>query len=207
MVRVADLFPDKRRGRGYYRACLALHLDETWIYCCQKVPVCSNGGFRKWMAGPITDGTILYIPTSPCQGHIFQECQGNIFQARFLLLLNKTGMFLFFARTQVPIEIFKYVLPLGRKVKMRSFCRGTIRWEGAQKEMWCSTTSLPRVTKCLWFEFNLHTRFIRADANKALMGSVTTLLQDSGDWTARLFYDYELGENLKMYSSGSERFV
>ena len=28
------------------------------------------------------------------------------------------------------------------------------------------------------------------------MGSVTTLLQHSGDWTARLFYDYEQREKI-----------
>ena len=42
-----------------------------------------------------------------------------------------------------------------------------IKWErgggeGAQKEMRRRTATLPRVTKCLWFEFNLHSRFIRA---------------------------------------------
>ena len=42
-----------------------------------------------------------------------------------------------------------------------------IKWErgggeGAQKEMRRPTATLPRVTKCLWFEFNLHSRFIRA---------------------------------------------
>ena len=67
------------------------------------------------MAGPITDGTILYIPST----------QGHIFQSSCLLLFGTTGPF--FARTQVPTE-----MSLGVKVKMRPFCRGAIRWEGVE---------------------------------------------------------------------------
>ena len=101
------------------------------------------------------------------QSFTYRQGQGHIFQPGCLLLFGTTAPF--FARTQVPTE-----MSLGVKVKMSPFCRGAIRCEGvrlgAQKEMRCSTASLPRVTKCLWFEFNLHTRFIRAPPIRSWWG-------------------------------------
>ena len=47
-------------------------------------PVCSNGGLRKRMAGLIMDGTILYIPASPCQPPYFPG---------WFPLLSTTGAF------------------------------------------------------------------------------------------------------------------
>ena len=64
----------------------------------------------------------------------------------------------------VPQHIYKCVEGLDLEEKRWDFA---IKWglgggEGAQKEMRRPTATLPRVTKCLWFEFNLHSRFIRA---------------------------------------------
>ena len=113
LVRLADLSPLGRRARVGGMPGLAFGWDLNLLL--PESPVCSNGGLRKRMAGPITDGTILYIPST----------QGHIFQSSCLLLFGTTGPF--FARAQVPTE-----MSLGVKVKMRPFCRGAIRWEGVE---------------------------------------------------------------------------
>ena len=126
--------------------------------------VCCNGGLGKEKAALIMAGTPLSILN--LSGDIFQAvpisrlCTSNFSTKCFYvsqykhLCWGKEGW----------SKRYKYVEGLDLDEKRWEFA---IKWEhgggeGAQKEMRLPTATLPRVTKCLWFEFNLHSRFIRA---------------------------------------------
>ena len=131
LVRLADLSPLGRRARVGGMPGLAFGWELNLLL--PESPVCSNGGLRKRMAGPITDGTILYIPSRPRA--YFPAWLPFVVRHYWSILCTRSS----------PNRNVSRCKSQNEAILQRSNQMG--RCWGAQKEMRCSTASLPRVYK------------------------------------------------------------